>query len=182
MSNGTLLHAKDREKVTFPQEGWSYYPSKKEALKAEMAAKSVEPSEPQIPALTTAAEKISARQEALRQRETLKMLRLEKTKPGLAERVRKESEMRLEQRLKREADKLARVQSRLHPRSSTLPLVSKWFEWPANPERFQTVTTPDGKTWVFDQPRDPDGTFTSDDLSTLKIESAMRWIPVPSTP
>jgi hypothetical protein len=50
-------------------------------------------------------------------------------------------------------------------------------EWnpPPNPARFDTYTQSDGTEWIYDQPRNPDGTYVSDDPETEQVESAMTW-------
>ena len=52
------------------------------------------------------------------------------------------------------------------------------WEWPENPERFQQWTAPDGSVWRWDQPRDGQGQYLSDDPATPESESALRWLPV----
>ena len=46
---------------------------------------------------------------------------------------------------------------------------------PANPKRFDRWTDGDGQQWIFDQPRNPDGSYLSDSPETPPIESALRW-------
>lgn len=46
---------------------------------------------------------------------------------------------------------------------------------PGNPKRFDRWTDDDGQQWIFDQPRNPDGSYVSDNPETLLIESALRW-------
>ena len=46
---------------------------------------------------------------------------------------------------------------------------------PANPKRFDRWTDDDGQQWIFDQPRNPDGSYVSDSPETSPIESALRW-------
>lgn len=48
---------------------------------------------------------------------------------------------------------------------------------PTEPSRFQRYIAPDGSVWVWDQPRNEDGTFMADDPATPEQESAMRWLP-----
>jgi len=52
------------------------------------------------------------------------------------------------------------------------------WEWPEDPERFQQWTAPDGSVWRWDQPRDAQGQYLTDDPATEESESALRWIPV----
>lgn len=52
------------------------------------------------------------------------------------------------------------------------------WEWPeGQPSRFTKWTAPDGSQWIFDQPRNAEGTYVSDDSDTEEVESAMRWLP-----
>jgi hypothetical protein len=51
------------------------------------------------------------------------------------------------------------------------------WQWPENPARFDPWEAPDGSLWVYDQPRNPDGTYIADDPDTEVVESALRWIP-----
>jgi hypothetical protein len=50
-----------------------------------------------------------------------------------------------------------------------------WGGRPWSPRRFDRWRAPDGTIWIYDQPRNPDGTYRSDDLSTLQRESALGW-------
>jgi hypothetical protein len=50
-----------------------------------------------------------------------------------------------------------------------------WGGRPWSPRRFDRWRAPDGTVWIYDQPRNPDGTYRSDDLSTLQRESALGW-------
>jgi hypothetical protein len=45
------------------------------------------------------------------------------------------------------------------------------------PRRFDRWRAPDGTVWVYDQPRNPDGTYRSDDTSTPERESQLTWMP-----
>lgn len=47
---------------------------------------------------------------------------------------------------------------------------------PANPNRGDTYTGSDGTIWVWDQPRNDNGQYISDDPSTLNVESRLQWI------
>lgn len=51
------------------------------------------------------------------------------------------------------------------------------YDVPTDPKRFDTFTAPDGTKWIFDQPRNPDGTYASNDPLTPEIESALAWYP-----
>ena len=46
---------------------------------------------------------------------------------------------------------------------------------PASPKRFDRWTDGDGQQWIFDQPRNSDGSYLSDSPETPPIESALRW-------
>jgi hypothetical protein len=48
---------------------------------------------------------------------------------------------------------------------------------PQNPERFTVWLAPDETEWIYDQPRDANGRYLSDDPSTPERESALRWRP-----
>jgi hypothetical protein len=54
-------------------------------------------------------------------------------------------------------------------------------EWrqPSSPARFDEWTAPDGSVWIYDQPRNTDGTYVSDDPDTEQVESALQWVPLP---
>lgn len=52
------------------------------------------------------------------------------------------------------------------------------WEWPEAAERFDVFTAPDGSQWIYDQPRNADGTYAQDDPETEEVESAMGWFPV----
>lgn len=49
---------------------------------------------------------------------------------------------------------------------------------PSHPTRGQTFLAPDGSRWVYQQPRDPDGQFRSDDPVTPEDEAAFTWVRV----
>jgi hypothetical protein len=49
--------------------------------------------------------------------------------------------------------------------------------FPANPKRGMMHTLPDGSQWIFEQPRNKDGTFMGDIPCTPEVESALAWIP-----
>ena len=51
------------------------------------------------------------------------------------------------------------------------------WSWPQSPARFDEWSGPDGSLWVFDQPRNPDGSYASDDPATDGDEAALRWVP-----
>jgi hypothetical protein len=53
---------------------------------------------------------------------------------------------------------------------------------PPNPARFDTYTQSDGTEWIYDQPRNPNGTYVSDDPETEQVESAMTWLLVTGDP
>lgn len=53
------------------------------------------------------------------------------------------------------------------------------WEWPETAERFDVFTAPDGSQWIYDQPRNADGTYLADDPETEEVESALQWIPSP---
>jgi hypothetical protein len=46
---------------------------------------------------------------------------------------------------------------------------------PDNPKRFDRWTDGDGQQWIFDQPRNTDGSYVSDSPETPSVESALRW-------
>lgn len=46
---------------------------------------------------------------------------------------------------------------------------------PWHPRRGDRWRAPDGSIWIYDQPRNPDGTYRSDDPSTPLRESALGW-------
>lgn len=46
---------------------------------------------------------------------------------------------------------------------------------PSDPKRFDHWTDSDGQQWVFDQPRNADGSYVSDRPETPSVESALRW-------
>ena len=48
---------------------------------------------------------------------------------------------------------------------------------PANPKRFDRWSDAQGQEWIFDQPRNPDGSYASDDASTELVESRLDWYP-----
>lgn len=52
------------------------------------------------------------------------------------------------------------------------------WQWPANPERGDEWTAPDGSHWRFDQPRDAQGQYLPDDPATEAVESALKWLEV----
>lgn len=52
------------------------------------------------------------------------------------------------------------------------------WAWPPNPVRFERFTGLDGSEWIYDQPRNADGTYMSDDPETEVVESVMGWFPV----
>jgi hypothetical protein len=52
---------------------------------------------------------------------------------------------------------------------------------PDSPARYDPYTAPDGSEWVYDQPRNADGTYVSDDPETEVIESALDWQPALTT-
>jgi hypothetical protein len=56
------------------------------------------------------------------------------------------------------------------------------WQWPENPERGDQWTGPDGSRWLWDQPRDADGTYLADDPATPEQESALQWLPVEVQP
>jgi hypothetical protein len=47
--------------------------------------------------------------------------------------------------------------------------------FPSPARRFDRYVTPDGSEWIFDQPRNPDGSYASDDESTEIVESRLDW-------
>lgn len=46
---------------------------------------------------------------------------------------------------------------------------------PENPKRFDRWFDGSGQEWIFDQPRNPDGSYASNDESTEVVESRMDW-------
>lgn len=48
--------------------------------------------------------------------------------------------------------------------------------FPVDVSRGYYWTAPDGSRWVFDQPRNIDGTYATDDPATAESESTMRWL------
>lgn len=50
-----------------------------------------------------------------------------------------------------------------------------WGGRPWYPRRGDRWRAPDGTIWIYDQPRNPDGTYRSDDPITLQRESALGW-------
>ena len=46
---------------------------------------------------------------------------------------------------------------------------------PQSPKRFDRWLDSSGQEWIFDQPRNPDGSYASDDESTEVVESRMDW-------
>lgn len=180
LPDGTILDVKNRQDYSFPVEGWSYYSSKKEALVGLKTASPIVPV-PEKPIRENTAEKLLSRLEsknlerlALQSaRESQRIARIEQRRPEHAERAKLLLEFKAAKRAQKMEERLSRLRARVHNRAATPE-----FNWPDNPKRFDTVTTPDGTQWRFDQPRDFDGTFSSDDPSTLKVESQMRWIPV----
>lgn len=51
------------------------------------------------------------------------------------------------------------------------------WEFPADPARGQEWVAPDGATWRWDQPCDPQtGQYLADDPATPEGESALQWI------
>jgi hypothetical protein len=62
------------------------------------------------------------------------------------------------------------------PESATTAFPEGW-DPPDAPARFTTYTAPDGSEWVYDQPRNADGTYASDDPETEEVESALGWQP-----
>lgn len=51
--------------------------------------------------------------------------------------------------------------------------------WPESPQRFDRWTDEAGNNWIFDQPRNEDGTYATDDPVTEPSESDLRWLPDP---
>jgi len=47
--------------------------------------------------------------------------------------------------------------------------------FPSPAKRFDRWKAPDGSEWIFDQPRNPDGSYASNDESTEIIESRLEW-------
>jgi hypothetical protein len=62
------------------------------------------------------------------------------------------------------------------PESDPITFPEGWNP-PESPSRFTTYTAPDGSEWVYDQPRNADGTYMADDPDTEKVESALGWVP-----
>ena len=54
----------------------------------------------------------------------------------------------------------------------------KGWDPPTNPSRLDIYQARDGSSWVYDQPRNLDGTYVSDDPDTEVVESALDWFPV----
>lgn len=52
------------------------------------------------------------------------------------------------------------------------------WQWPANPERGDEWTAPDGSRWRWDQPRDAQGQYLPDDPATEAVESVLQWLEV----
>jgi hypothetical protein len=48
---------------------------------------------------------------------------------------------------------------------------------PSPAKRFDRCVAPDGSEWIFDQPRNLDGSYASDDETTEAIESRLAWYP-----
>lgn len=48
---------------------------------------------------------------------------------------------------------------------------------PENPKRFDRWSDSEGGQWIFDQPRNPDGSYVADLPETESVESALRWYP-----
>ena len=53
---------------------------------------------------------------------------------------------------------------------------------PENPKRFDRWFDGSGQEWIFDQPRNPDGSYASNDESTEVVESRMDWYLCKGTP
>jgi hypothetical protein len=51
-----------------------------------------------------------------------------------------------------------------------------WAGRSRQPRRGDRWRAPDGTIWIYDQPRNSDGTYRSDDPSTPQSESALRWL------
>lgn len=49
---------------------------------------------------------------------------------------------------------------------------------PTDPIRGDTYTAPDGSQWEWNQPRNLDGTYTTDNPDTPESESALQWLPL----
>ena len=47
--------------------------------------------------------------------------------------------------------------------------------FPRPAKRFDRWKAPDGSEWIFDQPRNPDGSYASDDEGTEIVESRLDW-------
>lgn len=52
------------------------------------------------------------------------------------------------------------------------------WQWPADPQRGDEWTAPDGSRWRWDQPRDAQGQYLPDDPATEAVESALQWLEV----
>lgn len=48
-------------------------------------------------------------------------------------------------------------------------------QFPPNPRLWQQFTDQLGRRWIYRQPRDADGTFRSDDITTAVDEAAPDW-------
>lgn len=64
------------------------------------------------------------------------------------------------------------------PEPPALPELAR----PENPKRFDRWLDSGGQEWVFDQPRNPDGSYAFDDESTEVVESRMGWYPCKGVP
>jgi hypothetical protein len=53
---------------------------------------------------------------------------------------------------------------------------------PQNPKRFDRWLDGSGQEWIFDQPRNMDGSYASNDESTAIVESRMDWYLCKGTP
>ena len=49
------------------------------------------------------------------------------------------------------------------------------WQFPTAPVMRDIWTAPDGSQWIYDQPRNPDGTYAAADLTPPEVESALRW-------
>lgn len=48
-------------------------------------------------------------------------------------------------------------------------------QFPSSPRLWQRFTDHSGQRWIYRQPRDPDGTFSPDDITTPRDEAAPDW-------